>query len=55
MCDAAWVEIYCTFDATLKKDNSNIQVKYRETQLLEKINDEWRLATVHDSDMPNNK
>jgi hypothetical protein len=51
---AAWVEIYYTFDATLKKDNSNIQVKYRETQLWIK-NDEWRLAVVHDSDMPNNK
>ena len=52
---ASWVEIYYTFDATINKDNSNIQVKYRETQLWTKINDEWRLSLVHDSDMPKGK
>ena len=52
---ASWVELYCTFDATSKKDNSNVQVKYRETQFWRKINDEWRLSAIHRSDMPNGK
>lgn len=51
---AARVELHYTFDGTLKKDNSNVQVKYRETQLWRRESDEWKLAEVHDSNMPVN-
>jgi hypothetical protein len=51
---AARVELHYTFNAVLKKDNSNVQIKYRETQLWRKTNDEWKLAEVHDSNMPVN-
>ena len=51
---AARVELHYTFDGTLKKDNSNVQIKYRETQLWRREGDEWKLAEVHDSNMPDN-
>ena len=46
------IELHNTFDATLKKDNKNIRAKYRETHLWRREDDKWRLAEVHDSNLP---
>mgnify|MGYP000350742025 CR=1 FL=1 len=38
--DIAWTEFYWVFDAVLKKDNSSLQTKGRETQIWRKIKNE---------------
>jgi ketosteroid isomerase-like protein len=50
--DAAWAEFYWTFDATRKKDGKEIQTKGRETQVLNKTKQGWRIVHVHYSGMP---
>jgi hypothetical protein len=46
---AAMVEIHYTLEVTEKRDNSSVIFKIWETQMWRKINDEWRLAVVHNS------
>ena len=51
--DMAVVEFYWTFNATFSGDNPTaIQTKGRETQVLKKFGDEWKLVHVHYSNMP---
>ena len=49
---AASVVIEWTMDVTVKKDNSALQLKGKETQLWAKLKGEWKLAQVHDSGIP---
>ncbi|TWU39012.1 Calcium/calmodulin dependent protein kinase II Association [Novipirellula aureliae] len=50
--NAAWVEFYWTFDATMRKDLSTIRTQGRETQVLKKTVHGWRIVHVHYSGMP---
>lgn len=50
--DAAWAEFYWTFDATMRKDNSTMQTKGRETQVFRHTKEGWRIVHVHYSGMP---
>lgn len=51
--DMAVLEFYWVFDATFSGDNpTEMQTKGRETQVLKKINDVWRIVHVHYSSMP---
>lgn len=51
--DMAVVEFYWVFDATFSGENpETIQTKGRETQVLKKFGDEWKLVHVHYSNMP---
>ena len=51
--DMAVVEFYWTFNATFSGDNPTaIETKGRETQVLKKFGDEWKLVHVHYSNMP---
>ncbi len=47
----AWVEFYWVYDATFE-DGKAMQSKGRETQILKKINGNWRIVHVHYSGMP---
>jgi hypothetical protein len=49
---AASVEIEWIMDVTLKKDNSTLQLKGKETQLWARLKGEWKLTQVHDSGFP---
>jgi ketosteroid isomerase-like protein len=49
--DVAWVEFYWVYDATFA-DGKSMQTKGRETQILKKINNQWRIVHVHYSGMP---
>lgn len=49
--DVAWVEFYWVYDSTFA-DGKAMQTKGRETQILKKINNEWRIIHVHYSGMP---
>ena len=49
--DVAWVEFYWVFDASFA-DGKAMQTKGRETQILKKINNKWRIVHVHYSGMP---
>ncbi len=49
---AASVEIEWMMDATLKKDNSTLQLKGKETQMWARLKGEWKLVQVHDSGIP---
>lgn len=51
--DLAVVEFYWVFDATLNGENlTPIQTKGRETQVMKKFGDDWKLVHVHYSGMP---
>jgi len=50
--DTAWLEFYWVFDATFKQDNSPLQTKGRETQILRKSDGVWKIVHVHYSGMP---
>ncbi len=45
--DTAWVDFYWDFDAVFAKDNSPITTKGRETQILSKEKDGWKIVHVH--------
>ncbi len=45
-------EFYWSFDATMAKDATTIHTEGRETQVLEKTNQGWRIVHVHYSGMP---
>ncbi|RXK48827.1 YybH family protein [Aquirufa rosea] len=49
--NVAWVEFYWDFDAKFK-DGTPLQTKGRETQILRKIKNEWRIVHIHYSGMP---
>ena len=49
--DVAWVEFYWVFDASFT-DGKPMQTKGRETQILKKIDNQWRIVHVHYSGMP---
>jgi hypothetical protein len=46
---AAMVEIHYTLEVTVKKDDSSVIFRIWETQMWRKMNNEWRLAVVHNS------
>lgn len=49
----AVIEFYWVFDATFAGENPQvIQTKGRETQVVKKFGDEWKLVHVHYSNMP---
>lgn len=51
--DMAILEFYWVFDAVLDGENSMpIQTKGRETQVLKKFDDTWRIVHIHYSGMP---
>ena len=50
--DTAWLEFYWVFDATFRQDNSPLQTKGRETQILRKSDGVWKIVHVHYSGMP---
>lgn len=51
--DMAVVEFYWIFDATYSGENpTQIQSRGRETQIMKKIGNEWRIVHVHYSGMP---
>ncbi len=50
--DAAWVEFHWVFDATFKTNNLHVQTQGRETQILKKFKNEWRIEHVHYSGLP---
>jgi hypothetical protein len=50
--NVAWLQFYWIFDGTLRKDNSPVQTKGRETQIWRKMDGDWRLVHVHYSEMP---
>ena len=53
--DMAVVEFYWIFDAVFSGENpESMQSKGRETQVLKKIEEEWRIVHVHYSGMPKN-
>ncbi|MDX2046360.1 MAG: nuclear transport factor 2 family protein [Chitinophagaceae bacterium] len=49
--NVAWVEFYWVYDATFA-DGQAIQTKGRETQILKKEDNKWRIVHVHYSGMP---
>ena len=49
--DVGWVEFYWLYDASFA-DGKSMQSKGRETQILKKINTQWRIIHVHYSGMP---
>lgn len=51
--DMAIVEFYWIFDATFVGDDpKQLQTRGRETQVLKKIDKQWRIVHVHYSGMP---
>lgn len=51
--DMAVVEFYWVFDATFAGDNpTTIKTEGRETQVVKKMDNEWKLVHVHYSNMP---
>lgn len=50
--DSAWVEFYWDFNATFRKDGKKISTQGRETQVLKKEKDGWKIVHVHYSNMP---
>ena len=44
--DVAWVEFYWVFDASFT-DGKAMQTQGRETQILKKIDNQWRIVHVH--------
>ena len=51
--DMAVVEFYWIFDGIFAGDNpAPIQTRGRETQVLKKIDNEWRIVHIHYSSMP---
>lgn len=51
--DMAILEFYWVFDATFAGDNpAEMQTRGRETQVLKKIDGQWRIVHVHYSGMP---
>ncbi|WP_297098873.1 nuclear transport factor 2 family protein [Draconibacterium sp.] len=53
--DMAVVEFYWIYDAVFSGENpESMQSKGRETQVLKKIGEEWRIVHVHYSGMPKN-
>ena len=49
--NVAWVEFYWVYNSTFA-DGKEMQTKGRETQILKKINGNWRIVHVHYSGMP---
>jgi ketosteroid isomerase-like protein len=49
--DVAWVEFYWVYDASFA-DGKVMQTKGRETQILKRIGNQWRIVHVHYSGMP---
>ena len=50
--DTAWVEFYWEFAAKMKADGSALDTTGRETQVLKKTEQGWRIVHVHYSGMP---
>lgn len=50
--NTAVVEFYWDFYATFREDNTDIITNGRESQTLIKVNDKWKIAHVHYSNMP---
>ncbi|MDI9862898.1 nuclear transport factor 2 family protein [Flectobacillus sp. DC10W] len=51
--DMAILEFYWVFDATFADEKlTPLQTRGRETQVLKKINGEWKIVHVHYSNMP---
>jgi len=51
--DMAVLEFYWIFDATFSGENpADMQTKGRETQVLKKIDGQWRIVHIHYSGMP---
>lgn len=50
--DAAWAEFYWAFAAKMKADGSALNTRGRETQVLRKTEQGWRIVHVHYSGMP---
>lgn len=48
----AFVEFYWDFYATFKEDNTDIVTNGRESQVLIKIDNQWKIAHIHYSSMP---
>ncbi|MBE8971300.1 nuclear transport factor 2 family protein [Nostocales cyanobacterium LEGE 12452] len=48
----AWVEFYWDFHATLKAGNQPLHTKGRESQLLVKENEDWKIVHIHYSGLP---
>lgn len=50
--NTAVVEFYWDFYATFREDNTDIITNGRESQTLIKVNNKWKIAHVHYSNMP---
>lgn len=50
--NTAVVEFYWDFYATFREDNTDIITNGRESQTLIKVDDKWKIAHVHYSNMP---
>lgn len=50
--DHAWVEFYWRFDAIMRQDRTLLHTEGRETQVLRRIGETWRIVHVHYSGMP---
>ena len=50
--DHAWVEFYWRFDAIMRQDRTPLHTEGRETQVLRRIGETWRIVHVHYSGMP---
>jgi ketosteroid isomerase-like protein len=50
--DAALVVFYWKFDATFAHDNSPHHTEGRETQIMIKVDNEWKLMHIHYSGLP---
>lgn len=50
--NTAVVEFYWIFHANFRKDNTPIITKGRETQVMVKMNNQWKIVHVHYSSMP---
>jgi ketosteroid isomerase-like protein len=52
--DSAWLEMYWDFWATTR-EGKDLHHQGRETQVLRKIHDHWRIVHIHYSNIPKNK
>lgn len=50
--DVAVVEFYWRFDANFRQDGTPLHTEGRETQVLRRIDGDWRIQHVHYSSMP---
>ena len=50
--DTAWAEFYWEFNAKLRRDDSPVTTRGRETQVYRRVDGTWRIVHVHYSGMP---